>query len=1061
MQLVRAALRNPYLVSVLVLILLVLGTVSVLELPADLLPIYKTPAIQILTLYPGMPPEVVERDMTSRLERWTGQSVGIEHQEATSMLGVSIVRDFFREDIDPDTAMAQVTSLAVSDMFYLPPGTLPPMVMPFDPTASVPLCLLSVHSPTLTEKELYDVAYYEMRNRLQSISGVIAPAVYGGVLRRILAYVDRDRLESRNLSPMDVVEAIQRSNPFVPIGSMRMGDYEYFVVSNAMVKEVAELNDIPIRVDEGAPVFIRDVGEARDTHQIQTNIVRINGRRQVYIPIYRQPGANTLEVVDEVKERSDLILQRIKEFNPKAADLGMDVVMDQSAYVRGSINSLLWSAIVGGLLVTLVVFWFLRSAGATALVVVTVPLALFGAFIGLFYTGDTINAMTLGGLSLSIGILVDQAIVVVENIRRHLAMGKSRMQAALDGGREVATPVVIATVTFIVVFYPVVFLSGMARFLFTPLALAVSFAAVVSCLLALTFIPAMASRFFSETSGEGPRESGEVGELASRYGEWVRGSLAKRTAIIGIAGLLFLVALVGTPLLGTELFPPVDAGQFTVLMRAPLGTSLEANERLVERVETRIQEVIGAADPDLDDPESELRLLISNIGVLYDWPAAYTPNTGPMDAFILVQLKDNRSRSAQDRARELRAALSETFPDVDFAFDTGGMLTAALNFGLPSPIDIQVQGSDLKSLHRIAAAIAEEARGVPGAVDVRVGQPLDFPAIELQVDRTRAAYLGLTQQEIIENVAAAINSSVNFSPSFWIAPNGNHYLIGAQYAEEKIETLETLENIPITGKDTVRTVLLKDIARLRWTEEPAVVTHRNITRTVDVFVNVDGRDVGSVAAEIEGRLESSPRMERIMEGEEGLASKGYTITMRGEVKSMRDSLGQFAFGLLIAAVLVYLVMVAQFRSFALPFVVILTVPLAFFGVVAVMLLTGTNLGIPSFMGLILMTGIVVEYSILLVEFAARRQREGAAIEDAVVSAARARFRPVIMTALTTALALLPLALGIGRGSEANVPLARAIIGAVIGGAALTLLVTPSLYMAIARKLRLERSPETA
>ena len=1055
MQLVRGSLRNPYLVTVLVLVVVVLGVVSLLQIPSDLLPIYKTPAIQILTLYPGMPPEVVERDMTSRLERWTGQAVGIEHQEATSMLGVSIVKDFFREDIDPDAAMAQVTSLAVSDMFYLPPGTLPPMVMPFDPTASVPLCLLSVFSEgkpeeRMDEGELYDKAYYEMRNRLQAINGVIAPAVYGGKLRRILVYVDRQQLEARKLSPMDVVEAIQKSNPFVPIGNMKLGDYDNFVLSNAMVEEVPELNDVPVKIDGAAPIFIKDVGSAEDTSQIQTNIVRIDGNRQVYIPIYRQPGANTLAIVDEVSRLQTQILQRIKEFDPSAKTLNMDVVMDQSEFVRGSIWSLVKSGILGALLVVVVVFFFLRSVGSTVLVVVSVPLAILGAFAGLYFTGDTINAMTLGGLSLSIGILVDQAIVVVENINRHLRMGKSPMKAAYDGGREVALPVVVATITFVVVFYPVVFLSGMARYLFTPLALAVSFAAVVSCVIALTFIPAVASRFFKPGGGA----SDEVGRFASGYGALVRDTLRMRWVVVLLAGGLFVASGFGSLFLGSELFPPVDAGQFTVLMRAPLGTKLEKTEEIVAEVEQAIMNEIGLP-PSLvlegeDEAESDLKLVISNIGVLYDWPAAYTPNTGPMDAFLLVQLKDGRTKSSQEWARVLRDRLPKQFPHVDFAFDTGGMLTSALNFGLPSPIDIQVQGSQLPVLHEIAGVIADEARQVEGAVDVRIAQPLKYPAIQIEVDRTRAAYVGLTQEEVIQNVATAINSSCNFEPSFWIAPNGNHYLIGAQYAEEAIESLETLSDIPITGSNSSLSIPLGNVAKFKRTTMPPVITHRNITRTVDVFVNVDGRDVGSVMRDIENRLATSKKMKDVM----GLyGTKGYEYTARGEVLSMRESLQEFGFGLGIAAVLVYLVMVAQFRSFALPLVVVLTIPLAFFGVVAIMLLTGTNLSIPSFLGLILMVGIVVEYSILLVEFAVRRQREGVPIDEAIVDAARARFRPVLMTALTTAIALIPLAIGLGKGGESNTPLARAIIGAVVGGAALTLLVTPSLYRIIAGRLR--------
>ena len=1046
MALVRAALRNPHLVIVFMLMLAVLGITGLERLPRDLLPIFQTPAVQIVTLYPGMAPEVVEKDITSRLERWTGQAVGIDRQEATSMLGVSIVKDFFREDIDMATAISQVTSLAVSDMFYLPPGTLPPMVMPFDPTASVPLCLLSVSSDTMTEKELYDVAYFEMRNRLQSIRGVIAPAVYGGVLRRILAYLKRDELEARNLSALDVVKALQQASPFVPTGSARLAGQELFLLSNAMPIDVRELDNVPIKFVDGVPVLLGDVARVEDTHQIQSNIVRINGRRQVYIPIYRQPGSNTLEIIESVRSKAKNILANIREFDPKAADLRMDVVMDQSAIVRGSISSLTNSALIGALLVALIVLLFLRSIRSTAIVLVAIPMAVLGAFFALFLTGDTINAMTLGGLSLSIGILVDQSIVVMENIMRHRKMGKSSIQAAYDGAGEVAMPVFVSTMTFMVVFFPVIFLSGMAKFLFTPLALAVIFATLTSYLLAMTFIPSAAARLPKAIE----KEDGFFDRLARAYRGVAAVTLRFRWAVLIAAFSLFGLAAFGLTRLGTELFPPVDAGQFMILVRAQPGTPLTTTEVLVEEIETEVMKKLGKPDPENKDASSELRLLISNIGVLYDWPAAYTPNTGPMDAFLLIQLKESRKKSAQERARELRKHLNETFPGVEFAFDTGGMMTAALNMGLPSPINIQVKGSKLESCHLIATAIMNEIHDIEGAVDVRIAQPLDAPALMINVDRIKAGALGLTQEEVIKNVATALNSSVNFAPSFWIdSKNGNHYLVGAQYPESEIQDLATLENIAITGSKSKKPTLLKNIATITRTRTPVVIKHNNITRTIDVFVNVDGRDAGSIATEIENRLASPALAPLIAE----YGKKGYRVEMAGEIKSMRESFDQFSQGLLIAAILVYLVMVAQFRSFLVPLSILLTVPLGLIGVVAALWLTGTHLSIPAFMGLILMVGIVVQYSILIVDFAVRRQRKGASVNEAILDAAQSRLRPVLMTSLTTCLALVPMAIGFQRGGEANIPLARAIIGAVVGGTILSLLVVPALYSVIGRWIK--------
>ena len=1055
MNLVAASLRNPYLVVVAALGLVVLGVTAVLGLATDLLPIFKAPAVQIVTLYPGMPPEVVEKDITSRLERWTGQSVGIEHQEARSMLGVSIVKDFFREDIDPNSAMSQVTSLAVSDMFYLPPGTLPPMVMPFDPTASVPLCLLSVSSPTMTEKELYDVAYYEMRNRLQAIQGVIAPAVYGGVLRRILAYVDRDKLHARNMSPMDVVRGLQSANVFVPTGNAKIGDTDYLILSNAMVEEIEELNGAPLRVDENGPVFIGDIGEMKDTHQIQSNIVRINGRRQVYIPVYRQPGANTLEIVDEVKARSQRILQRIRELDPKAHDLSMDVVMDQSVLVRDSIGGITWSAGIGGILVVLIVLLFLRSVRSSIIVLAAIPMAILGSLTALYFTGSTLNAMTLGGLALAIGILIDQAIVVVENVTRHIGMGKTPMQGALDGTREVALPIFVASVTFVVVFYPVVFLTGMAGFLFRPLALAVVAATITSYLVATTMVPAACSVLLRS----GKNKEGAFDRMADRYRGVVGTVQRLRWPVVAVTVVVFVLSLVLARGLGTELFPPVDSGQFTVLMRGDAGTRIEVTEKMTAEVEKVIEAEIGAIDQEGKDPNSDLRLLLANVGVLYDWPAAYTPNTGPMDSFLLVQLKADRSRTAQEHAMRLREVLPDKFPGVEFSFDTGGMLTAALNLGLPSPIDIKVQGTKLEEAHSIAKAIAAVVKKVPGAVDVRVAQPLDYPALRIEVDRVKAGYLGITQEEVIKNIVTALNSSVNFAPAFWISPkNGNHYFMGAQYREEEIESVETLQNIPISmsrADGVPMTAMLKDIARITRTKAPAIVDHRNITRTIDVYANVDGRAVGSVAQEMQELLATSPEFQALKTDFE---SRGYRYEFYGEVASMRDSFRQLLFGFLTAAILVYLVMVAQLRSFLLPLVIMGAVPLGLIGVVVALWLTGTNFGIPALMGLILMVGIVVQYSVLLVDFAVRLQRDGVEIGEAVREAARQRLRPVLMTASTTALALLPLALGWVPGSESNVPLARAMLGAVIGGSVLALIVVPALYVIVGNRLHIR--PET-
>jgi len=1074
----KAALKAPYVIIVVALAVLVVGVTSYQEIPADLLPIFKTPAVQIVTFYPGMPPEVMERDIMSRLERWTGQSIGIEHQEGKAMLGVSVVKDFFREDISMDTAMAQVTSYAVSDMYYLPPGTVPPMVMPFDPTASVPLCIVSVSSTELNEKELYDIAYFELRNRLQAIQGVIAPAVYGGKLRRILAYVDRDKLEARNLSLLDVQQALLKQNVLIPAGNAKMGDLDFQIFTNALPETVAELNMTPIQVVNGAPVLMRDVGEVKDAGQIQSNVVRINGARQVYIPIYRQPGANTIEIVDGIKSRLAQILTRLKDMNsdnPKMQSLVLSVAMDQSVGVRQSITGLQMSGALGALLAGLVVVVFLRDLRSSLIIFLAIPLSILAAIIGLFYTGDTINAMTLGGLALAIGILVDQSIVVLENIVRHRQMGKTPFDAAYDATREVALPILVSTITFCVVFFPVVFLSGMAKFLFTPLAIACTVAIIASFVISMTLIPGYCMRFLrvSEShAGSGSADQARESAAMRWFGRVLGVTVSLRYIVVAGAAVLFIGAVLLLMSMGQELFPPVDSGQFMLNVRLPSGTRIEKTEETLQRIERHIIDKLGEPDPafaigDEQHPQSNLQILVTNIGVLMDWPAAYTPNTGSMDAFILVQLKDKRGRpDVFELVSNLRTELRDAFPSVEFAFDTGGMMTAALNMGEPSPIHFQVTGSSLETGQEIARLIKREAQQVAGTADVRIAQRMDYPVLNVHMDRTLAAYQGVNVDDTMKNVVSATNSSVNFQPAFWIDPkNGNHYFLGVQYREEAINSLDTLADIPITGDGSVRPVSLRNIATIKQTTGPSVINHHNITRATDVYVNVlPGHDVGSIVAAIERRLEANPELKLVSRQTDrgqaydvtgpDFAGKGYAMEMQGEVRSMRESFAQFSQGLLIAVILVYLVMVAQFASFLDPFIILLTVPLGFIGVVLLLFLTGTNLSIMAFMGIIMMVGIVVEYSIILVDFANQKLRDGLSVRDAIIEATKLRLRPILMTSLTTWLALVPMAIGFG-GGDANIPLARAIIGGVLGATVLSLLVLPCLYV------MLKRAPQAA
>ena len=921
--------------------------------------------------------------------------------------------------------------------------------MPFDPTATIPLCLISVSSPQFDETKLYDVAYFDLRNRLQSITGVIAPAVYGGRLRRILAYVDPLKAQARGMSPVDVINSIRDFNVMIPTGNAKFGALDYQINANGMVPAVEQLNDLPLRVGNGPPTYVRDVAKVEDSHQIQTNIVRVQGKRQVYIPIYRQPGANTIAVVEGIKAQLKPILERIKGIN-------LDVVMDQSVYVRQAIRNLVQEATLGFLLAAAMVFIFLGSARPTGIVLVALPLAVLGSLIGLYFTRQTLNAMTLGGIAVVIGLLIDESIVVLENTARHLELGASPREAALIGASEVMRPLTIVTITISVVFFPIVFMGGIGKFLFMPLALAVIFAIWTSQLLASTFVPVSTARFFTRTaktnspspqsspSERGEREasgedwSGWFERVRARYSGALDRVLQMRRLVLGATAALFILSMFIFKLIGTELFPQTDAGQFAVKVRATTGLRVEKTEELVTQVEKAIGAVI---------PEKERKMIVSNIGILLDWPAAYTPNSGPQDAFVLVQLAQHHARSTFFYVDELRKKLPQQFPGIEFNFDTGGMLSAALNGGLPAPINIQVEGNKLEVAHEIAEKIKRHAETVRGAVDVRIQQRLDAPQINIDIDRVKAAQVGLTQEEVVKNVVTALNSSINFAPSFWIdEKNGNHYFIGAQYRENDIQSINTILDIPITGKNQTTPVALRTFGKFSRGTAYSEINHLNITRVTDVFVNVRGRDVGSVVGDIERYVDN-------IKNDRAQVPEGYSIQIRGEVQTMHESFRSLGFGFLLAIVLVYLVMIVEFRSFLDPFIVMFAVPLGLIGVAWMLFLTHTFLSIQSMMGIIMMVGIVVSFSVLMVDFANRILAEAAeknerkTPRDAIAEAATIRLRPILMTGLAAILGLMPMALFGG----ANIPLARAVVGGILAALVLVLFVVPVLYVLFKRE----------
>jgi multidrug efflux pump subunit AcrB len=1072
--LVRVAVFNPYLVIVLCLCIAVIGYVCLSRIPVDILPSFKTPAVQVLTLYPGMPTEIMERDITNRIERWTSQSEGIARQESRTMIGVSIVKDFFRDDIDPNTAFAQVTGYAMSDLYYLPPGTVPPMVMLFDPSAPMPTALLAASSDVLDEKESYDLAYFQVRNLLSGSPGVIAPAVFGGKLRRIYVYLDRIKLQAYGLSLMDVQGAIKRNNLMIPTGNAKIGTTDYMVDMENMVAQVDQLNHIVVKIQNGRPVYVKDVGEVKDTAAIQTNVVRISrgptwdSKRQVYIPVFRRPGSNTIEVVEGVKKRIPEFLDRLpRKEGAKDSGLNLDVVADQSVFVRDAIKSLTWEGLLGAVLASLMVLFFIGSVRSTGIIALTIPLSALAAVIGLYFTGNTLNAMTLGGLALVMGRLVDDPIVDIENTFRHLEMGKSPKQAALDSAMEIALPVLVATITTVVVFFPVVFLFGMGKYLFTPLALSVAFAMFASYILSRTLSPAFCAYFLKPHAHNEKRAwlfrvcDAGFESFKDGYTRLLRGAMRARWVVVASALLLLLTSLLLYPLLGQELFPVTDAGQIVINVRVPSGTRIEYTEGLLtgkaalpgaavkESVEDVIKEVI---------PESDRQMIVTDIGVLYDWPAGYTANSGPMDATVLVQLTPakDRGRSSQEYARRLRDAFASKFPGVQFAFNTGGMVSAALNFGLPAPINIQVEGRDMKEQYKIAREIKELIeREVLGAVDVRIQQTIDYPTIKLDPDRTKMAYSGLSQEDTVKNLMSVLNSSTSFDPAFWLDyKTGNHYFVGVTYKEDDIKSIDTLKTVPVSGKDSHGPVQLQDVTgEPKITTSAVEVNHVALARVIDIYANVEGRDVGSVAADIEKALsrwgkknESSGSVASwsVIDPKSGQVVPGYAVKMRGEVASMKESFASLGFGLVLAVVLIYLIMVAQFRSFLDPFIILFAVPLGLIGVLAMLAATDTTVNVQSLMGVIFMVGIAVSNSILLVEFANRlRAEKSASAWQAALEAGRVRLRPILMTSLAAIVGLLPLALHQG---EATMPLARAVIGGLSVSTLLTIFVVPCLYV---------------
>jgi multidrug efflux pump subunit AcrB len=1068
--LIRASLGNPHAVIVAMLTIAVMGVLCLTMIPIDILPIFKAPAVQVLTFYSGMPATAVEKDITNRIERWTGQAANMSRQESRSIVGASVVRNYFQTAADPNGALGQVMSLATGTLPTLPPGTLPPVVLPFDPTSTVPACIVALDSETQSESTLYDTGRYEVRNMIMAIPGAVAPVVFGGKVRTVLAYLDRQKMQARQITLTDVMNALDRYNLFMPTGDAKFGDTDFAIDSNSMYDVVDEMKGIPLRTELGNATYLGDVGTPKDTSFIQTNIVRVNGRRQVYIPVFRQLGSSTLSVVDNLKAEAP-------KMEPKLTrpDINLKVVMDQSVYVRQSIKALVQEGLSGAVLCSLVILIFLGELRMTGIAIFTIPLSVLGAIIGLYATGYTINVMTLAGLALAIGPLVDSAIICLENTHRHLSLGDNLHDSALLGASEVAMPELVSSLCTFLVLAPLALMPGTGAFLFRPMAFAVAFAMIVAYILSRSFVPSMSALLLKPHAhdGHGP----PPGAIARAFAAWEatidQGIAAyvraldfvlmhrKATVALGV-GLLAASVLILGPVLRRDFFPEVDAGAFQIEVRAPTGTRIERTEAEISRVEKTIREVVN----------KDLLTTISEIGVVADWSAAYTPNAGPMDAVIKVQLEAEREHSAQEYVAMLREKLNNQYgPYLTFAFDAGGMIRSAMNEGRSTPINIRLVAKDVVKARATAAAIQREVEKIPGVVDARIIQRLDYPEFMIDIDRAKAADLGLTQADVIQNVVAALNSSIQFNKkNFWIDPvSHNQYFVGVQYPEADIRSVETLLNIPITSPMQPHPVPLRNVASIRRTKVPAEVNHTTLQSTIDLNMGVYGRDLGHVADDVAlvvnrfGKTVSRGVWEpyEVDDHNEPIPDKahpgtsdspnyvvlaGSKLELVGEYSRMQDTFRNLAIGLVLASLLMYFLMVALDKSWVVPFTVMFTVPLSQAGVIPMLYLTGTALNVQSLLGIIFIIGIKVANTVLLSDFAQElRRHEGLSPTAAIRKAAAIRVRPVTMTALAAFFAMIPAALAIERGSEANAPLARAILGGLIAGEPATLFVLPCLY----------------
>jgi len=1044
------SIRNPYLIVVLCLIVMILGTVSASDMPIDMFPAVNLPVVAVATFYSGMPPAQIETNITYHLERQFTLASGIDHMESRSLPGVSLIRVYFRAGTDPDADAASISSLAMSDLRDMPPGTYPPVILKQD-AASIPVSLVTLAGSGLDESKLKDLGQNFVRNQLASVQGASVPQPFGGRWRQIMLYADPYKLEANQLSPMDVVRAVNEANVILPAGDVEIGRNDYDLYTNSMLKGADDIAQVPLKMVGQAPVRVGDVSTPKDSFSRQFNVVRVNGQRAVYLPIFKAGAdANTIAIVDGVRAT-------LKKLYDIPASLKTAVVFDQSRFVKTAIETLVHEGGVGLFLTCLMILIFLGSVRATLAVFFSIPLSLLATFFVLKLSGSSINSMVLGGLALALSRLIDNSVVVLENIFRHLELGEPPVIAAEKGGQEVALPVLAGTLTTVVVFFPVTMLYGVSRFLFSALALAVVISLFASYFVALTVVPLFCARFIKSPHGELVHESAE-GEYAvapahvsnklgfgarfnarftaafdamlHRYDRLVQKVLdAPKTVLIG-AGIAFALSLLLFPLLGLSFFPRTDAGQFVVNFKAPSGTRLVDTEAEAAKVESIVKGIVSKHD---------LALTVTNIGVDPGFSALFTPNAAMHTGFTQVALSEDHKTSSYTYIDEVKRALADQMPELQTFFASGSLVDGVLNMGAPAPIDIRISGNDMTADYNTAQQIAARVRGVRGVADVYIPQDIDYPSLRIAVDRTRASELGLTEKEVVSNIITALTSNQMIAPSIWIDPkSGNNYFLTVMYKEGQVRSLEDLKAIPLHGTNITRPTRLDMVANIEQFKAPTEIDHTQIRRFVDIYVRPEQESLDRITRDINGIVDSTQ------------PPHGIDVALTGSVNSMNASFRSFAIGLTLSVLLLYLILVAQFRSFVDPFIILLALPPGITGIILALLLWGTTLNVMSLMGVVMLAGIALSNSILIVEFAHHLMKEGRSVRDAIITSCRVRLRPILMTSLATLIGLLPMALKLGEGSEAYAPLAQALIGGLTVSVALTVFLVPAGFFLVYR-----------